>query len=563
MSKQKCDICNQDVYEKNSLLCTCSFICSNCVKFKCPDCHKNTIKWDKENELLCRHTISTHSNIVNSVVAYKTKDNKLRIVSCGDNTIKIWDSVTGVLVKTLTDIVYTLGVYKTIEDDDRIVSGGRNGSIKIWDPITGTVCAETPELAEPANYNVTSLAIGKYGERHIISGNTDGTIKIWKQPHKKKEVTNSSSASTTIDENKKEIDFSGKYKCISTIYAHDTAVTSVAITNTSDDYFDIISGSDDSDLTYSKRAKLYDAKDDVDISDVNINGRKYIDALRCKRWRKKLTRENGSFVSTWKCIEWIGHFESSLYNEPRFAVDTTTHIYPHFKKVNSVSMLENDIISADNDGKISIWVYNKLYYNRYMDTDGFFGYFKSQDLYNESSVKSLICDDSNIFSGHDDGTIKVWRRRKSGYRDSPFECVRIFRGPSSVSSLTIELHDRDQNGSLFSIVAGYSNGLVKIWNRFKRPHKYNYMTNKYEIITESWQKDDIVNKWKQRGLPIPSDFDAKLPSAQFIKRFLIEVSQNEFALGDRIHLYPSDTPKDRINTLTKLLEEVEDNNNFI
>jgi len=82
------------------------------------------------------------------------------------------------------------------------------------------------------------------------------------------------------------------------------------------------------------------------------------------------------------------------------------------------------------------------------------------------------------------------------------------------------------------------------------------------LLVESGLKSDIVEKWTNRGLSIPSDFDAALPTAEFIIRFFKEVSAENFAMADELELFPCDTPEKRQTSLTIILGLVNDEENF-
>jgi len=75
-------------------------------------------------------------------------------------------------------------------------------------------------------------------------------------------------------------------------------------------------------------------------------------------------------------------------------------------------------------------------------------------------------------------------------------------------------------------------------------------------------KIEIVEKWTNRGLSIPSDFDAALPTGQFITRFFTEVSAENFAMADEVESYPWNTPESSQASLTMILGLLNDNGNF-
>ena len=84
-------------------------------------------------------------------------------------------------------------------------------------------------------------------------------------------------------------------------------------------------------------------------------------------------------------------------------------------------------------------------------------------------------------------------------------------------------------------------------------------TDSATIRKENKLKNKIINDWIERGLSIPRNFDSKLSSVEFIKRFLIEVSVEIFGLDGQVHAYLSNTPE---KSLTDLLSVVNDEDNF-
>ena len=62
-------------------------------------------------------------------------------------------------------------------DRDIIVSGSDDGTVQVWDAVTGD-----PPGAWLADHDgrVNAVAIGRAGDRDIIvSGSDDGTVRVW------------------------------------------------------------------------------------------------------------------------------------------------------------------------------------------------------------------------------------------------------------------------------------------------------------------------------------------------------------------------------------------------
>jgi WD40 repeat protein len=125
-----------------------------------------------------RISLQGHTNIV-LCVAYSSDGE--RIVSGGeDKTLKIWDSSTGTEIRTLkghTGVVYCVAFSP---DGKHIVSGGEGekafgpGELKVWDADKGV---EVLSLKVHTN-DVWGVAYSPDG-KHIVTASADGTLIVW------------------------------------------------------------------------------------------------------------------------------------------------------------------------------------------------------------------------------------------------------------------------------------------------------------------------------------------------------------------------------------------------
>src|SRR5262245_8850674 len=99
-----------------------------------------------------------------------------RPISCarefrrGRRKVKLWDAVSGSLLRTFEHSYWVISVAVTA-DGTRIVSGGIDGRVKLWDAANGSRLSTFQHL-----YWVTSVAVTPDGTR-VVSGG--GDIKIW------------------------------------------------------------------------------------------------------------------------------------------------------------------------------------------------------------------------------------------------------------------------------------------------------------------------------------------------------------------------------------------------
>ncbi|KAB8238953.1 YVTN repeat-like/Quino protein amine dehydrogenase [Aspergillus alliaceus] len=132
----------------------------------------NTIKlWDTTTGIE-RQTLKGHSDWVRSV-AFSPDGRTLASGSC-DNTIKLWDTTTGTERQTLeghSGSVYSVAISP---DGCTLASGLGDNTIKLWDITTGTEY----QTLEGHSGSVYSVAFSPDGCT-LASGSGDDTIKLW------------------------------------------------------------------------------------------------------------------------------------------------------------------------------------------------------------------------------------------------------------------------------------------------------------------------------------------------------------------------------------------------
>ncbi len=117
-------------------------------------------------------TLVGHSHGVSSVV---TSPDGKRIISGGrDQTVKIWDAESGQELRTLKGHENWVVSVAISPDGQRIISGSWDETVKIWDAESG----EELRTLRGHEGQVNSVAISPDGQR-VISGGDDMTIRIW------------------------------------------------------------------------------------------------------------------------------------------------------------------------------------------------------------------------------------------------------------------------------------------------------------------------------------------------------------------------------------------------
>ncbi|KAF2008821.1 WD40 repeat-like protein [Aaosphaeria arxii CBS 175.79] len=118
----------------------------------------------------CLQTLEGHSDVVNSVAF---SHDSTRIASgSNDNTVKIWDAISGENLHTLIGHSKWVSSVAFSYDLTRIASSSWDKTVKIWDASSGK------HLHTLESHWETSVAFSHDSTR-IASGSTGNTVKIW------------------------------------------------------------------------------------------------------------------------------------------------------------------------------------------------------------------------------------------------------------------------------------------------------------------------------------------------------------------------------------------------
>ncbi|KAG6905368.1 hypothetical protein DXG01_003195, partial [Tephrocybe rancida] len=101
-------------------------------------------------------------------------DGKQVVSGSSDNSVHIWDALTGDLFKELkghTDIAYSVAFSL---DGGQVVSGGADSSVCIWDVLTGDLVGELRGHTD----SVLSVAFSPDGKQ-VVSESMDHSVHIW------------------------------------------------------------------------------------------------------------------------------------------------------------------------------------------------------------------------------------------------------------------------------------------------------------------------------------------------------------------------------------------------
>jgi DNA-binding beta-propeller fold protein YncE len=119
-----------------------------------------------------KKTLRGHTGDIPSVAF--SPDGKRILSGSDDNTVKVWDAVSGQEILTLKGHTNLVRSVAFSPDGKRIVSGSWDWTVKVWDAASGR---ETLTL-EGHRERAPSVAFSPDGKR-IISGSWDKTVKVW------------------------------------------------------------------------------------------------------------------------------------------------------------------------------------------------------------------------------------------------------------------------------------------------------------------------------------------------------------------------------------------------
>jgi hypothetical protein len=124
--------------------------------------------------------LTGYDDWVFAVAAGRVGDRDVLVSGASDGTVRIWDPVTGSpsgeSLHRHDHAVYAVATGRT-GNRDVVISGARDGTVRTWDTATGNPTG--PRLAGHDSA-VTAVSTGRIGNREVvISGARDGTVRTW------------------------------------------------------------------------------------------------------------------------------------------------------------------------------------------------------------------------------------------------------------------------------------------------------------------------------------------------------------------------------------------------
>ncbi|MEH2205697.1 MAG: hypothetical protein V7K53_16720 [Nostoc sp.] len=131
----------------------------------------NTVKlWDTSTGILIRN-LTGHKGSVNGVSF--SQDGKILATASADNKVKLWNTSTGEEIRTLIGHKGSVnGV--SFSPDGKLATGSDDTTVKLWDTSTGTLIKTFTEHTGPVN----GISFSQDGKM-LASASGDTTVKLW------------------------------------------------------------------------------------------------------------------------------------------------------------------------------------------------------------------------------------------------------------------------------------------------------------------------------------------------------------------------------------------------
>lgn len=121
----------------------------------------------------CKHKITAHDGGCASIMF---EYNSSKLISGGqDRSIKMWDTNTGSLSRTLYGCLGSVLDLSVTHDNRSVIAASSSNNLYVWDANSGRVRHTLTGHID----KVCAVDVSKISSRHIVSAAYDRTIKVW------------------------------------------------------------------------------------------------------------------------------------------------------------------------------------------------------------------------------------------------------------------------------------------------------------------------------------------------------------------------------------------------
>jgi len=111
-------------------------------------------------------------------VSFSPDGSLLASTDVADGTVRLWDPVTGRLVRAIRADTTGVGGVAFSPDGDLLASGDYDGTVRLWDPVTGRLVRAIQAVPTSQNAAVDGVAFSPDGDL-LASAGADGTAGLW------------------------------------------------------------------------------------------------------------------------------------------------------------------------------------------------------------------------------------------------------------------------------------------------------------------------------------------------------------------------------------------------
>lgn len=291
-----------------------------------------------------KHYIHAHEGGCGSILIVR---NSYRMISGGqDQTVKIWDSMNGTLTRTLRGCLGSVLDLTVTSDNKSIIAASSKNSLFVWDSETG----QHHHTLTGHQDKVCAVDANRVSSRHIVSSGYDHTIRVWdlQKGYCVNTILSGSNCNTLCYSMDGAIIYSGHVdgsfrlwdtrscQLISEVAAHTQGVTSVCLSQGGNI------------VLSSGRDNLHNL---FDVRSLEVRGTLRANGSRvASNWSRSCISPDDSYVAA-------GSADGSVYIWSVSKVDTLSTLKGHSVPVLSCFWggLGKPLVSADKNGYICIW----------------------------------------------------------------------------------------------------------------------------------------------------------------------------------------------------------------